>query len=60
MFSVWNRAGAGFKLYYHGVDRKRNGVGVLLKEEDVKNVVEEKRVSDRVSNVKLEAEGEML
>ena len=41
---------AVFKLYYHGVDRKRNGVGVMLKEEYAKkkNVVEVKRVSDRV------------
>lgn len=25
--------GVGFKLFYHGMDRKRNGVGVVLKEE---------------------------
>ena len=25
--------GAGFKLFYHGVDGKRNGVTVTLKEE---------------------------
>ncbi|KAI5100918.1 hypothetical protein C0J45_9904 [Silurus meridionalis] len=25
--------GGGFKLFYHGVDGKRNGVGVILKEE---------------------------
>ncbi|KAK3509034.1 hypothetical protein QTP70_018812 [Hemibagrus guttatus] len=25
--------GAGFKLFYYGVDSKRNGVGVVLKEE---------------------------
>ncbi|KAK3548232.1 hypothetical protein QTP70_005139 [Hemibagrus guttatus] len=32
--------GAGFKLFYYGVDSKRNGVGVVLKEEFVKNVLE--------------------
>ncbi|KAK3544187.1 hypothetical protein QTP86_008290 [Hemibagrus guttatus] len=32
--------GAGFKLFYHGVDSKRNGVGVVLKEEFVRNVME--------------------
>ncbi|XP_065654617.1 uncharacterized protein LOC136081244 [Hydra vulgaris] len=32
--------GGGFKLFYHGVDRKRNGVGVILKEEFSKSVVE--------------------
>ncbi|KAK3546783.1 hypothetical protein QTP86_001528 [Hemibagrus guttatus] len=40
--------GAGFKLFYYGVDSKRNGVGVVLKEEFVRNVLEVKRVSDRV------------
>ncbi|KAK3563973.1 hypothetical protein QTP86_006226 [Hemibagrus guttatus] len=31
--------GAGFKLFYYGVDSKRNGVGVVLKEEFVRNVL---------------------
>ncbi|KAK3517220.1 hypothetical protein QTP70_001126 [Hemibagrus guttatus] len=52
--------GAGFKLFYHGVDSKRNGVGVVLKEEFVRNVMEVKRVSDRVMSLKLEFEGVML
>ncbi|KAF7697030.1 hypothetical protein C0J45_13436 [Silurus meridionalis] len=52
--------GGGFKLFYHGVDGKRNGVGVILKEEYSKTVVEVKRVSDRVMNVKLEFEGLMI
>ncbi|KAK3529677.1 hypothetical protein QTP70_033685, partial [Hemibagrus guttatus] len=52
--------GAGFKLFYYGVDSKRNGVGVVLKEEFVRNVLEVKRVSDRVMNLKLEFEGVML
>ncbi|KAK3553754.1 hypothetical protein QTP70_009191 [Hemibagrus guttatus] len=50
--------GAGFKLFYYGVDSKRNGVGVVLKEEFVRNVLE--RVSDRVLSLKLEIEGVML
>ncbi|KAI5623399.1 hypothetical protein C0J50_17186 [Silurus asotus] len=50
------RIGGGFKLFYHGVDGKRNGVGVILKEENSKSVVEVTRVSDRVMNVKLEVE----
>ncbi|KAF7705670.1 hypothetical protein HF521_020956, partial [Silurus meridionalis] len=49
-----------FKLFYHGVDGKRNGVGGILKEEYSKSVVEVKRVSDRVMNVKLEVEGMMI
>ncbi|KAK3530520.1 hypothetical protein QTP86_027885 [Hemibagrus guttatus] len=52
--------GAGFKLFYYGVDSKRNGVGVVLKEEFVRNVMEVKRVSDRVMSLKLEIEGVML
>ncbi|KAK3548620.1 hypothetical protein QTP70_015565, partial [Hemibagrus guttatus] len=52
--------GAGFKLFYFGVDSKRNGVGVVLKEEFVRNVLEVKRVSDRVMSLKLEIEGVML
>ncbi|KAI5104378.1 hypothetical protein C0J45_6004 [Silurus meridionalis] len=48
------------KLFYHGVDGKRNGVGVILKEEYSKSVVEVKRVSDRVMNVKLDVEGLMI
>ncbi|KAK3545935.1 hypothetical protein QTP70_016965 [Hemibagrus guttatus] len=52
--------GAGFKLFYYGVDSKRNEVGVVLKEEFVRNVLEVKRVSDRVMSLKLEIEGVML
>ncbi|KAK3526680.1 hypothetical protein QTP70_031470, partial [Hemibagrus guttatus] len=52
--------GAGFKLFYYGVDSKRNGVGVVLKEEFVRNVLEVKRVSDRVMSLKLKIEGVML
>ena len=33
--------GTGFKLYC-GMDRKRNGVGVIPKEEQAKNVVRQK------------------
>ncbi|KAK3568350.1 hypothetical protein QTP86_004951 [Hemibagrus guttatus] len=52
--------GAGFKLFYYGVDSKRNGVGVVLKEESVRNVLEVKRVSDRVISLRLGIEGVML
>ncbi|KAK3506315.1 hypothetical protein QTP70_016082, partial [Hemibagrus guttatus] len=52
--------GAGFKLFYYGVDSKRNGVAVVLKEEFVRNVLEVKRVTDRVMSLKLEIEGVML
>ncbi|KAK3561878.1 hypothetical protein QTP86_017458 [Hemibagrus guttatus] len=52
--------GAGFKLFYYGVDSKRNAVDVVLKEEFVRNVLEVKSVSDRVMSLKLEIEGVML
>ena len=52
--------GGGFKLFYHGVDGRRNGVGVILKEDYVKRVLEVRRVSDRVMSVKLEIEGVMM
>ena len=45
----WNgsrarNTGGGYKLYYHGVDKRRNRVGVILKEEYAKNDVEVKSV----------------
>ncbi|KAK2909600.1 hypothetical protein Q8A73_007315 [Channa argus] len=52
--------GAGLKLFYHGSDRKRNGVGVIMKEDFVRNVLEVKRVSDRLMSLKLEVEGVMF
>ena len=51
--------GVGFELFYH-VDGKRNGVGVILKERFVRNVLEVKRVSDRVMRLKVEIEGVMF
>ncbi|KAG2460172.1 CFDP2 protein, partial [Polypterus senegalus] len=50
----------GFKLFYHGVNRRRNGIGVILKKQYVKSVLEVKRVSDRVMIVKLEIGGVMM
>ena len=46
--------GGGFKLLYHGVDGRRNGVGIILKEDYAKSVVEVKRKSDRMMSVKME------
>ena len=47
--------GGGFKLLYRGVDGRRNGVGIIIKEDYAKSVVEVK--SDRMMNVKMEFEG---
>ena len=40
--------GGGFKLLYHGVDGRRNGVSIILKEDYAKSVVEVKRKSGRI------------
>ena len=37
--------GGGFKLFYYSADSRRNGVGVIMKEEFAKSV-DKKRVSD--------------
>ncbi|XP_051778751.1 craniofacial development protein 2-like [Erpetoichthys calabaricus] len=50
----------GFKLFYHGVDGRRNVVGVILKEHYDKSVLEVKRVSGRVMIMKLEIGGVMM
>ncbi|XP_065668149.1 uncharacterized protein LOC136088372 [Hydra vulgaris] len=52
--------GGGFKLFYHGVDRKRNGVGGNSEREFGKSVMEVKRVSDRVVCVKLDIDGVVM
>ena len=52
--------GGGFKLFYYGEDSKRNGIGVIIKEEYAKCVVEVKRVSDRIMMVNLVFEGVMI
>ena len=52
--------GGGFKLFYHGSDGRRNGVGVILKEDYAGRVLEVRRMSDRVMSVKLEVEGMVI
>ena len=37
----------GCKLLYNGADGRRNGIGIVVREELVKGVLEVKRVSDR-------------
>ena len=48
--------GGGYKFFYHGVDGKRNGEGVILKEEYARSVVEVNQESDRLMCVKVEIE----
>ena len=61
----WKRSkarsiGGGFKLLYHGVDGGNNGVGIILKEDYARSVVEVKRKSDRMMSVKMEIKGVMM
>ena len=52
--------GDGCKIFYHGEDGRRNGVGVILKEDYIGRVLEVKRVSDRMMYMKLDIEGVMM
>ena len=40
--------GHGYKLFYHGDTSNRNGVGIILREERTKDIVEISRISDRI------------
>ena len=52
--------GDGCKIFYHGEDGRRNGVGVILKGDYIGRVLEVKRVSDRMMYMKLDIEGVMM
>ena len=43
----------GFKLYYHGICRARNGIGIILSKEWQDKILEIKRISDRIMTMKL-------
>ena len=40
--------GGGCKIFYNGADGKKNGIGIVLREELAESVLEVKRVSDRL------------
>ena len=46
--------GGGCKLFYNGADGRKNGIGMVVREELVESVLEVKRVSDRLMAMKLE------
>ena len=52
--------GDGCNIFYHGEDGRRNGVGVILKEDYIGRILEVKRVSDRMMYMKLDIEGVMM
>ena len=52
--------GGGYKLYYHGCERNKNGIGIILSASLTEDVVEVKRSSDRIMQMKLDYNGCML
>ena len=52
--------GGGFKIFYNGADRRKNGIGIVLMEKLAEYVLEVKRVSDRPMAMKLEVIGSIL
>ncbi|XP_042883429.1 craniofacial development protein 2-like [Penaeus japonicus] len=52
--------GAGYKLYYHGENGARNGVGVVVRGMHTNGVLEVRRITDRMMSLKLEIDGVLL
>ena len=52
--------GGGCKLFYNGADGRKNGIGIVLREELAESFLEVKRVSDRLMAMKLEVKESML
>ena len=52
--------GGGCKIFYNGADGRKNGIGIVLRQELAENVLEVKRVLDRLMAMKLEVNGSIL
>ena len=52
--------GGGCKLFYNRADGRKNGIGIVVREEMAESVLEVKRVSDRLMAMKLEVKGSIL
>ena len=52
--------GGGCKLFYNGADERKNGLGIVVRQELTESVLEMKRVSDRLVAMKLEVKGSIL
>ena len=52
--------GGGCKLFYNGADGRKNGIGIMVREELAESVLEVKRVSDRLMAMNLEVKGSIL
>ena len=61
----WKRSkarniGGGCKIFYNGADGRKNGIGIVVREELADSVLEVKRVSNRLMAMKLEVNGSIL
>ena len=54
------KIGGECKLFYNGADRRKNGIGIVVREELAKSFLKVKRVSDRLMAMKLEVKGSIL
>ena len=52
--------GDGCKLFYNGADGRKNGIGIVVREELSEGVLEVNRVSDGLMAMKLEVKGSIL
>ena len=52
--------GGGYKMWYYGSGNRKNGLGIILKNEHVDKVVELWSVTDRIICLKMELDGVML
>ena len=52
--------GGGCKIFYKGTDGRKNGIGIVVREEMAESVLEVKRVSDRLMAMKLEVNRSIL
>ena len=52
--------GGLYKIFYNGADGRKNGIGIVLREELAESILEVKRVSDRLMAMKLEVNGSIL
>ena len=52
--------GGGCKIFYNGANERKNGIGIVVREELAESVLEVKRVSDRLMAIKLEVKGSIL
>ena len=52
--------GGGSKLFYNGADGRRDGIGIVVREELAESVLEVKRMSDRLMAMKMEVKGSIL